>query len=111
MEIKEDNQRKLILSVLGVAILVVAVIGISFAIYQATFSQNDANSIQTGTITVSYTEPSNAISISDAMPMAEKTALKQDIINLNLLLLLVQAEALQYHMILVLRKLKKVIII
>ena len=76
MEIKENGQKKLLLSILGVAILVIAVIGISFAIYQTTFDQATANSIKTGTITVSYTEPSNAIDIEDAMPMSEKTALE-----------------------------------
>ena len=71
MEIKENSQKKMLLSVLGVAILVVAVIGISFAAYNATFDSANANSIATGTIMVSYTEPSNAISILDAMPLSE----------------------------------------
>lgn len=71
MEIKENSQKKMLLSVLGVAILVVAVIGISFAAYSATFDYGDANSIKTGTIMVSYTEPTNAISIPDAMPMSD----------------------------------------
>ena len=46
MEMKENSQKKVLLSVLGVAILVVAVIGISFAIYQTTFSSSNSNSIQ-----------------------------------------------------------------
>ena len=72
MEIKENSQKKMLLSVLGVAILVVAVIGISFAAYSATFDYGDANSIKTGTIMVSYTEPSNAINLEEAMPMDDK---------------------------------------
>ena len=71
MEIKENSQKKMLLSVLGVAILVVAVIGISFAAYSATFDYGNANSIKTGTIMVSYTEPTNAISILDAMPLSD----------------------------------------
>lgn len=71
MEIKENSQKKMLLSVLGVAILVVAVIGISFAAYSATFDYGDANSIKTGTIMVSYTEPSNAINLDKAMPMSD----------------------------------------
>ena len=72
MEIKENSQKKMLLSVLGVAILVVAVIGISFAAYSATFDYGNANSIKTGTIMVSYTEPNNAISINDAMPLSDE---------------------------------------
>lgn len=68
---KENSQKKVLLSVLGVAILVVAVIGISFAAYSNTFSSAKANSISTGTIMVSYTEPTNAINITDAMPMSD----------------------------------------
>ena len=71
MEIKENSQKKMLLSVLGVAILVVAVIGISFAAYSATFDYGNANSIKTGTIMVSYTEPTNAINIDDAMPLSD----------------------------------------
>lgn len=69
---KENSQKKVLLSVLGVAILVVAVIGISFAIYQTTFDSANSNSIATGTIMVSYTEPTNAINIADALPMSDE---------------------------------------
>lgn len=69
---KENSQKKVLLSVLGVAILVVAVIGISFAIYQTTFNSTNANSIATGTIMVSYTEPTNAINIADALPISDE---------------------------------------
>lgn len=69
---KENNQKKVLLSVLGVAILVVAVVGISFAIYSTSF-ETGANSISTGTVMVSYTEPTNAINIDDALPIADAT--------------------------------------
>lgn len=67
---KENSQKKVLLSVLGVAILVVAVIGISFAAYTTSFN-TDTNSISTGTIMVSYTEPDSAINITDAMPTSD----------------------------------------
>lgn len=72
MEMKENSQKKVLLSVLGVAILVVAVIGISFAAYSATVNSKGENSIATGTIMVSYTEPTNAINITDAMPLSDE---------------------------------------
>ena len=70
MEMKENNQKKVLLSVLGVAILVVAVIGISFAAYSTVFT-SQANTVTTGTIMVSYNEPSSAILVNDAMPMSD----------------------------------------
>ena len=70
MEMKENSQKKVLLSVLGVAILVVAVIGISFAAYTTTF-KSTANTVTTGTVMVSYNEPSQAINVTNAMPMAD----------------------------------------
>ncbi len=70
MEMKDNDQKKMLLSVLGVAILVVAVIGISFAAYSTVF-KSDANTVTTGTVMVSYTEPTNAILVNDAMPMSD----------------------------------------
>lgn len=69
---KENSQKKVLLSVLGVAILVVAVIGISFAAYTTTFDTGE-NSISTGTIMVSYTESDNAINITNALPIDDAT--------------------------------------
>jgi len=77
MEIRENSQKKVLLSVLGVAILVVAVIGISFAAYTATGASND-NTINTGTLMVSYQEDSTAINITDALPMSDEDGTDPD---------------------------------
>ena len=68
---EENNSKKILLSVLGVAILVVAVVGISFAVFTATKTSSNANSIATGTITMSYTEPENGIKLDNAVPMSD----------------------------------------
>ena len=71
---EENGSKKVLLSVLGVSILVVAVVGISFVAFNATRT-SDANTISTGTISMSYNEPTNGISILDALPMKEETAI------------------------------------
>ena len=76
MEMKENEQKKMLLSVLGVAILVVAVIGISFAVYSTVF-KSAANSISTGTIMVSYNESGSAINVVNAMPMSDEAGAAQ----------------------------------
>ena len=76
MEMKENSQKKVLLSVLGVAILVVAVIGISFAAYSTVFTSK-ANTVTTGTVMVSYNEPSQAINVTNAMPMADSDGIAQ----------------------------------
>ena len=67
---EEDNSRKVFLSVLGVAILLVAVVGVSFALYSTGTTGKD-NSISTGTITMSYTEPTNGILLENALPISD----------------------------------------
>ena len=76
MEMKENNQKKMLLSVLGVAILVVAVIGISFAAYSTVFESN-VNSVTTGTVMVNYTESGNAINVTNALPMTDANGVAQ----------------------------------
>ena len=70
---KDNYSKQVLLSVLGVAILVVAVVGVSFAAF--TFSQpgEKVNQITTGTINMSYSEPENGITLTDAMPMEDVT--------------------------------------
>ena len=72
---KDNNSKQVLLSVLGVAILVVAVVGVSFAAF--TFSQTGqkVNTISTGTITMSYSEPENGITLTNAMPMEDSTGM------------------------------------
>ena len=75
---KDNNSKQVLLSVLGVAILVVAVVGVSFAAF--TFSQTGevVNKITTGTITMSYSEPENGITLTNAMPMQDSTGMDLD---------------------------------
>ena len=56
--------RQLLLSVLGVALLLIAVVGISYAIFSATIKGNTKNSISTDTISISYTGTTDNIFVS-----------------------------------------------
>lgn len=71
---EENGSKKVLLSVLGVAILVVAVVGISFAAFNAT-KESDANTISTGTISMSYSEATNGIEILDALPTSDSNGM------------------------------------
>ena len=73
MENKENksNSKQILLSVLGVAILVVAVVGISFAAFTYSKAGETVNTISTGTITMSYDEATNGIDIENAVPTAD----------------------------------------
>lgn len=66
-----NSSKQILLSVLGVAILVVAVVGISFAAFSYSKAGNVSNTITTGTITMTYTEPTNGINLTDALPITD----------------------------------------
>ena len=72
---KDNNSKQVLLSVLGVAILVVAVVGVSFAAFQWSQSGVNENVITTGTITMSYTENTNGINLQNAMPVADSVGM------------------------------------
>ncbi len=72
---EEKKQSKIIFAVLGVAILLTLTVGLSFAIWS--FDRvGGENTITTGTVSMSYTESTNTISIADALPIQNEEAAK-----------------------------------
>ena len=54
--VRDNSSKQILLSVLGVAILVVAVVGVSFAAFTFTGTGTKENRITTGTISMTYSE-------------------------------------------------------
>lgn len=67
---EQNNSKKVLLSVLGVAILIVAVVGISFAALNYD-RVGGTNSISTGTVTMSFAEVTKGIALTDALPISD----------------------------------------
>ena len=67
-----NNSKQVLLSVLGVAILVVAVVGVSFAAFSYSKTGTQVNTITTGTISMNYVEGDNAINLTNALPMTDE---------------------------------------
>ncbi len=59
------------LSILGVILLVIAVVGISYAAFNYSKTGQTVNSITTSTIVMNYTEKENGIRLVDAVPMED----------------------------------------
>ncbi len=68
---RDNSSKQILLSILGVAILIVAVIGVSFAVFTYQLAGQKENTITTGTITMNYTEGAKGISITNAMPVSD----------------------------------------
>lgn len=67
------SSKDILLSMIGVLILIVAVIGISYALWTQNFVGNKENSIRTGNVNFSYTENStNGIYLDNALPMDDE---------------------------------------
>lgn len=68
---EKSDSRDVLLSVFGVALLILAVAGISYAIFTFTEYGTKENIINTGTISMSFVESNNIIKINDALPMSD----------------------------------------
>ena len=68
-----DKKKQLLLSIGLVLILVLMIVGISYAAFQFTGLGSRPNTITTGAITMSYEESTNVISISGALPTTDAT--------------------------------------
>ena len=71
----DNSLKQVIISVLGVAILIVAVVGISFAAFTYSKAGTKVNTITTGTITMNYSEPESGITLKDALPMTDASGI------------------------------------
>lgn len=68
----DETKKKIIISILGLAILIVAIIGISFAAYKLMIVTKNPNSISTDQVDVSFTESNSSINITNAMPTSDE---------------------------------------
>lgn len=67
-----ENKKTLLFSVLGVILLLVVVIGVSYAMYTFSAKGSKVNQITTGTISLSYEETSQ-VTLTNAYPSTDAT--------------------------------------
>ena len=73
---EKDNKRTLILSIVGILVLVIAVVGVSFAMYSFTGTGTKQNVIQTGTVSMSF-DPDNNFNVTNQYPMSDAKGIAQ----------------------------------
>ena len=71
------NKNKSFLFIILILILLIAIIGISYAAFNYSGIGQKLNTITTGAITMNYTESSNVISMSNALPTTDTTGKKR----------------------------------
>lgn len=77
MENRENNKKTLVLSVLGVLVLVIAVVGVSFAMYSFSATGTKNNVIQTGSVSLSFDKKS-VINLTNQYPMSDAKGVAQE---------------------------------
>ena len=68
-----NNKKQLLLSIGLVLILVLMIVGISYAAFKFVGQGSKPNTITTGAITMEYTESTNTISMNNALPTTDAT--------------------------------------
>ena len=69
--IKEHKKELVIVGLM--LLLIIALIGVSYAAFSYSGLGSKVNSITTGSITMTYTETDNTISLNGALPTTDKT--------------------------------------
>lgn len=72
-----DDSKQVLLSVFGVALLIVAIVGISYAIFVFSAKSRVDNTVRSGGITFEYLEGDSVIDINDALPVSDEIGEKQ----------------------------------
>lgn len=76
---RQRESKELLLSVFGVAILILVISGITYAIFRYTSNSKTVNFISTGAIDMSYIESTtNVITINDAIPISDNVGKLQN---------------------------------
>lgn len=73
---KENDKKKVILSIVGVLVLIVMVVGVSFAFYNYSRTGGQNNLITSGNLLIKYEEGTNAISLTDQYPVSDSAGIQ-----------------------------------
>lgn len=66
-----QSTKQVLLSIMAVAIIVIAAVGVSYAAFSYSKSGSVNNTIRTGNIYFKYNEPTNGIALLDAVPIPD----------------------------------------
>ncbi len=67
----ENNSKQAVLSIVGIAVLVIAVVGVSFAFFTYSKTGTTNNVITTGSIAFEFKETSNGLSLTNQFPQSD----------------------------------------
>lgn len=69
---ERNDSKEILFSVIGIFVLSVLIIGVSYAVFKFSQIGEKINTVTTGVISMSYSEPENAINLVDALPISDE---------------------------------------
>lgn len=74
----ENNSKQAVLSIVGIAVLVIAVVGVSFAFFTYSKQGTKNNVITTGSIAFEFKEATNGLTLTNQFPQADVDGKEND---------------------------------
>ena len=68
-----EKKKELVISIIAIIVLVLAIVGVSFAVFNYSRTGEQLNTITSGAISMQYTETDNVIQIDKALPTTDAT--------------------------------------
>ncbi len=81
---KGNEKKKITISIVLILLLIISVVGMTYAIFIFAKEGKNENIISTGSVTFSYTETSNGILLNNALPMSDDVGKKLENQNGNI---------------------------
>ena len=69
---EKNHFKEILFSILGIFILIMLVVGVSFAVFSFSQTGQKLNTVTTGTINMSYSESESGINLVNALPMTDE---------------------------------------
>ncbi len=75
---RENDNKKIILPIILVLVLIISISALTYAIFRYSKEGRISNTVTTGTVTFSYTEMTNGISLENALPISDEVGKNLD---------------------------------
>lgn len=80
----ENNSKQAVLSIVGIAVLVIAVVGVSFAFFTYSKTGTTNNVITTGNIVFDFKEDTPGLSLTNQFPQSDADGIKNKTFNFSI---------------------------
>lgn len=74
----QTESKQILLSIISIAVLIIAFVGVSYATFVTVFEDSQINGISTGTISLKLKNENGALSLENAMPVSDADGMMLD---------------------------------